>query len=100
MELVRDGGSPVFLEAKTYRFRAHSMYDADRYRDKAEIEHWRERDPLVLLRARLLTDGVPQKDLEAADTRVTAALDDAVAFAEAGTEEPVDELLTFVTSER
>ena len=100
VELVRDGGSPVFLEAKTYRFRAHSMYDADRYRDRAEIEHWRERDPLVLLRTRLLADGVPQKDLDAAETRVTAALDDAVAFAEAGTEEPVDELLTFVTSGR
>ena len=100
VELVRDGGSPVFLEAKTYRFRAHSMYDADRYRDKAEIEHWRERDPLDLLRDRLLGDGVPQQELDAAETRIAAQLDDAVAYAEAGTDEPVDELLTFVTSGR
>ena len=42
---VRGGGGPVFLELRTYRFRAHSMYDPDRYRDKAEIAAWRERDP-------------------------------------------------------
>ena len=47
--LVRDSGGPVFLEARTYRFRAHSMYDPDRYRDKAEIERWKERDPITLL---------------------------------------------------
>src|SRR5208283_2874090 len=42
---VRAGGGPHFLELRTYRFRAHSMYDPDRYRDKTEIEAWRHRDP-------------------------------------------------------
>ena len=48
-DAVRAGGGPHFLEMRTYRFRAHSMYDPDRYRDKAEIERWRERDPSTLL---------------------------------------------------
>lgn len=100
VSLVRDSGGPVFLEAKTFRFRAHSMYDADRYREKAEIEHWRERDPLLLLSARLLVDGATDDDLAAIDARVGAVIDDAVAYAQAGTDEPVEELLSFVTSGR
>ena len=40
-EAVRAGGGPHFLELRTYRFRAHSMYDPDRYRDKAEVEQWK-----------------------------------------------------------
>ena len=55
---IRGGGGPVFLELQTYRFRAHSMYDPDRYRSKEEIEHWRERDPIDLLKARLQADGL------------------------------------------
>ena len=46
VEAIRGGGGPRFLELRTYRFRAHSMYDPDRYRDKAEIERWKERDPI------------------------------------------------------
>ena len=51
-EAVRDGGGPHFLELRTYRFRAHSMYDPDRYRDKAEIERWKDRDPIPALAER------------------------------------------------
>jgi pyruvate dehydrogenase E1 component alpha subunit len=42
------GGGPVFLELRTYRFRAHSMFDPDLYRDHAEVERWKERDPIDL----------------------------------------------------
>ena len=99
VELVRSGGGPVFLEAKTYRFRAHSMYDPDRYRSKEEIEHWRERDPLLLMRARLAADGVDAAALDRIEEEVAAEIDAAVAFAEAGTDEPVESLLAFVTSD-
>jgi pyruvate dehydrogenase E1 component alpha subunit len=100
VEAVRDGGGPVFLEARTYRFRAHSMYDPDRYRDKREIEHWRERDPLDVLRRRLVGGGVvSDADLDALEPAVAAEIDAAVAFAEAGTDEPVEDLLRFVHSE-
>ncbi len=99
--LVRDGGGPVFLEAKTYRFRAHSMYDPDRYRDKAEVERWKERDPLLLLGDRLRAEGLLDEGAVAAmDAEIAAEIDAAVAFAEAGADEPVEALTAFVTSER
>ena len=44
---VRRGEGPRFLETKTYRFRAHSMFDPDLYRDKAEVENWKKRDPIA-----------------------------------------------------
>ena len=56
------GGGPVFLELRTYRFRAHSMYDPDRYRDKAEVERWRQRDPMLLLGERLRAEGALTDD--------------------------------------
>lgn len=65
-EAIRAGGGPHFLELRTYRFRAHSMYDPDRYRDKAEVERWKQRDPIALLRARLESDG----ELSPGDLRV------------------------------
>ena len=43
---IRAGGGPHFLELRTYRFRAHSMYDPELYRDKAEVETWKQRDPI------------------------------------------------------
>ena len=101
VDTVRAHGGPVFLEAKTYRFRAHSMYDPDRYRDKAEVERARLRDPLLVLSRRLLDDGVvTDDDLASADRDAVAEVDEAVAFAEAGTEEPEADLLRFVHSER
>ena len=97
---VRGGGGPVFLELRTYRFRAHSMYDPDRYRDKAEVEEWKQRDPIGLLRAELEAGGLLEDDdVESIDADARAELDEAVAFAEAGSLEPVEELTRFVYSE-
>ena len=97
--LVRDGGGPVFLEARTFRFRAHSMYDADRYRERAEIDAWKERDPITMLAARLVTAGTADAaGLADIDAAVTAEVDASVAFAEGGTDEDVLTLERFVTS--
>jgi pyruvate dehydrogenase E1 component subunit alpha len=97
---VREGGGPHFLELRTYRFRAHSMYDPDRYRDKAEVEQWKERDPIPALAGLLQTSGVlTEEDLDRLEDAVTAEIDEAVAFAEAGTFEEVADLERFVTSE-
>ncbi|HET6949378.1 MAG TPA: pyruvate dehydrogenase (acetyl-transferring) E1 component subunit alpha [Acidimicrobiales bacterium] len=97
---IRGGGGPVFLELRTYRFRAHSMYDPDRYRPKEEIAAWRERDPLTLLLARLTADGLAgDDDLAAIEDEVATEIDAAVAAAEAGAPEPVEDLTRFVTSE-
>ena len=52
VDAVRSGGGPHFLELRTYRFRAHSMFDPERYRTKDEVARWMERDPITLLRDR------------------------------------------------
>ncbi|GGS55468.1 pyruvate dehydrogenase (acetyl-transferring) E1 component subunit alpha [Streptomyces cinerochromogenes] len=98
-EGVRAGTGPHFLEMRTYRFRAHSMYDSDRYRDKAEIDHWKERDPVEGL-ARLLREASELTDeaRAALEDRLAAEIDAAVDAAEQAPEEPVEDLLTYVTS--
>ncbi|MCP4739719.1 MAG: pyruvate dehydrogenase (acetyl-transferring) E1 component subunit alpha, partial [Bosea sp.] len=51
---VRTTRTPYFLELKTYRFRGHSMSDGGKYRSKEEEAEWKKRDPLVILRDRLI----------------------------------------------
>ncbi len=100
IEAVREGGGPVFLEFKTYRFRAHSMYDPDRYRDKAEIEHWKQRDPLTLAEAKLRAAGqIDDEILADLETAVAAEIDDAIAFAENSGLEPIEDLTRWVYSD-
>jgi pyruvate dehydrogenase E1 component alpha subunit len=99
-EHVRTTGAPYFLELMTYRFRAHSMYDSDRYRDKAEIERWKQRDPIDLLVARMRGDGeLTDTDLAALDHDLAQEIDAAVAAARAAPLEPVEELTRHVYSE-
>jgi pyruvate dehydrogenase E1 component alpha subunit len=97
---VRNGGGPHFLELRTYRFRAHSMFDPERYRDKAEVRTWRERDPIDLLVGRLGEEGsLGEGELAEIEERVASEVEAAVAFAEAGTLEPVETLTRHVVSE-
>ena len=92
-DLVRRGDGPAFLEFRTYRYRAHSMFDAELYRDKAEVELWKTRDPVEMLEGRmrrwsLATDA----DLAAIAAAVGTEIADAVRFADAGSWEPVSDL--------
>ncbi|MET9885623.1 pyruvate dehydrogenase (acetyl-transferring) E1 component subunit alpha [Streptomyces sp. NPDC006430] len=99
VESVRAGNGPHFLEAQTYRFRAHSMYDPDRYRAKSEIEAWKGRDPVRALADRMRTDGrLDDKTMEELDAGVLDEIDRAVRSAEDAPVEPVTDLLRFVTS--
>jgi pyruvate dehydrogenase E1 component alpha subunit len=99
-QAVRGGDGPRFLELRTYRFRAHSMYDPERYRTKAEVARWKQRDPIASLTAILLEDGtLDDASLAGLEAGVAAEVADAVTFAEAGTDEPVADLTRFVTSE-
>jgi pyruvate dehydrogenase E1 component alpha subunit len=97
---VRAGGGPYFLELRTYRFRAHSMYDPELYRTKEEVESWKRRDPIpahtAWLRAAGLLDDAGLASLE---QEVEAEIARAVDFAEAGSLEPVAELERFVLSD-
>lgn len=91
---IRNGKGPYFIEFETYRFRAHSMYDPDLYRDKAEVESWKKRDPITTFINKLKTQNLmTDQDLESLEKKITAELNDAIAFAENGTFEPVEDLL-------
>lgn len=94
---VRLGESPCFLELRTYRFRAHSMYDPDLYRSKEEIESWKEHDPITALTGQLQAGGLlAAGDLDELEHAVSEEIEAAIAFAEAGTLEPVEDLERFV----
>jgi len=96
---VRAGIGPVFLECLTYRFRAHSMFDAELYRDKAEVEQWKKKGPLVVFQKKLEAMGLWQKiDVKELEQEVAAIVDEAVDFAESGTLESIDDLEKFVYS--
>jgi pyruvate dehydrogenase E1 component alpha subunit len=100
VEHARSGQGPMLLEMRTYRLRAHSMFDAQLYRDKAEIEEWRARGPLTTLTTRLKAQGLLTEDdfqslLREADAEVAAAVE----FAAAAEWEPVSDLARHVYAE-
>lgn len=98
---VRSGGGPHFLEFRTYRFRAHSMYDPQLYRDKQEVEEWKKRDPISTFQVRLQAQGLlNDEDLKRIEDDIAAEITTAVEFAEAGTWEAIADLTKFVYSER
>jgi pyruvate dehydrogenase E1 component alpha subunit len=97
---VRTGEGPVFLDLETYRFRAHSMYDPERYRGHEEVEAWKARDPIPALADDLRAAGaLDDAGWARIEEEVAAELDGAVAAAEAAEPEPVTDLARFVTSE-
>lgn len=90
---VRSTGGPHFIEFRTYRFRAHSMFDPELYRDKTEVEQWRKRDPLRAFTERCLGDGrLCDSDVDQIENSAAAEIEAAVAFAEAGTWEDAADL--------
>lgn len=98
---IRGGEGPRFLECRTYRFRAHSMYDAQLYREKAEVERWMEHDPIPRFRDWAIAAGeLRDADVAAIEAEVAAEVEAAVAFAEQGSWEPVADLLKHVGAER
>jgi pyruvate dehydrogenase E1 component alpha subunit/2-oxoisovalerate dehydrogenase E1 component len=97
---VRSGQEPYFLECRTYRFRAHSMFDPELYRSKSEVEKWKKRCPIAALAKQLKKQGLlSDDDLEKLEQQVAREIEEAVAFAENGTWEPVEDLTRFVYSE-
>ena len=87
------GGGPFFLEAITYRFRGHSMADPVAYRDKAEEEVWKKKDPITRYGAELLGSGAASQDeLDAIRGEVEEEVNAAIAFANESPEPGLDEL--------
>jgi pyruvate dehydrogenase E1 component alpha subunit len=90
---VLETGTPIFVEFQTYRFRAHSMFDPELYREKSEVEEWKKRGPIHNFSARLKAQGkLTEAQFLEIDAAVMREVDAAVGFAEAGTWEPVEDL--------
>src|SRR5204862_2823768 len=99
---ARTDKTPTLLEARTYRFRGHSMRDPAGavYRTKEEVEREKLRDPIALFRDRMLGEGVlSDADVRAFEKDVNDLIDEAVAFADASPEPPVEWLLTDIFKE-
>src|SRR5213593_153465 len=99
---ARQDKTPSLIEADTYRFRGHSMRDPAGavYRTKEEVEHEKERDPIVMFRERVLTAGIlTEADVRALEKDVNDRIDEAVAFADASPEPPDEWLFTDIYKE-
>jgi TPP-dependent pyruvate/acetoin dehydrogenase alpha subunit len=97
---VRDQQKPFFLECQTYRYRAHSMFDPERYRKKEEVQEWKKKDPIITFSEFLKKEGIiSDDDLTTMKKEVTEEVDAAVQFAEEGTDETVEELGRYVYSD-
>ena len=98
---IRAGSGPHFLELRTYRFRAHSMFDPELYRSKEEVRQWMQRCPVATYTATLRERGaIDDAALAALEAEIAQEIDDAVAAADAAPLEPVDTLTRYVHSER
>ena len=93
---IHASGRPFLLECRTYRFRAHSMFDAQLYRTRQEVDAWRRRDPIAQLQSWLAQNGLMHADeITRIEADIATEVAAAVAFAEAGSWEPVTELERF-----
>jgi 2-oxoisovalerate dehydrogenase E1 component len=100
VEAIRAGGGPQFLECQTYRTRPHSMFDAEKYRDKAEVAEWRKKSPITRFQGWLLDNNLMhQAEVDAIETEVEAQLRNAVAACEQAPWEPVEDLTRHVVAE-
>jgi len=97
VEHVRGGEGPVLLEMRTYRFRAHSMFDAQSYREKSEIEAWQKKGPIITLTSRLKAAGLmTEDDYVRLERQARAEVEAAVSFAESSEWEPATDLERYV----
>lgn len=98
-DFIRQGNGPYLIEYRTYRFRAHSMYDAELYRTKDEVAQWKQRDPIASFEQYLRRNGLLRDvDVEKTETAIAAEIAEAVAFAEAGEWEPIEDLARDVST--
>ncbi|MGQ9629218.1 MAG: pyruvate dehydrogenase (acetyl-transferring) E1 component subunit alpha [bacterium] len=93
VKMAREDKMPSLLEARTYRFRGHSMSDPAHYRTKEELEEQKKRDPILLFKSKLLEDGVldEERDKEL-DGRARAVAQEAADFAERSPEPSLESL--------
>ena len=100
VDQIRTGSGPMLLEMRTYRFRAHSMFDPQLYRGKAEVAEWEKKGPIITLTTRLKALSLMNEDdYQRCERDANAEVDAAVQFAETSPWEPVADLERFVYAE-
>jgi pyruvate dehydrogenase E1 component alpha subunit len=102
VERARRDGTPSMIEARTYRFRGHSMRDPAGavYRTKEEVEREKLRDPIALFRVQAIDAGaISDADVKTIEKDINDRVDEAVAFADASPEPPVEWLHTDIYKE-
>jgi pyruvate dehydrogenase E1 component alpha subunit len=99
---VRSGKGPFFLELMTYRYRGHSMSDSRGYRSREEEEMWKQRDPIFILRDRLIAAGeMTMEAFEAMEKETDAYIEnEVIKFAEESPEPRVEDLEKYVLADR
>ncbi|HEY5916202.1 MAG TPA: thiamine pyrophosphate-dependent enzyme, partial [Chryseolinea sp.] len=96
-ERARAGEGPTLLEFRTYRYKGHSMSDPQKYRTKDEVEGYKQRDPIEVVRKSILDKKMAtEKDLDAIDEKIIAQVEESVKFAEESKFPDVSEALTDV----
>lgn len=99
VDSIKETGGPYFLVCNTYRFRAHSMFDAELYREKSEVEDWKKRDPIPAFQAYLLKEKLISKaQIDKLEKSISEEVNNSVAFAEDGTWEEISNLTQHVYS--
>lgn len=97
---ARDGEGPTLLEFITYRIRGHARFEQSAYREKEEVESWKQADPILRLRqALLLSSTAAETELAEIDLAVSQEVEDAIAFAEASEDAGPEDYLPYVTDE-
>jgi pyruvate dehydrogenase E1 component alpha subunit len=93
IRLAREERKPTLLEAFTYRFRGHSAADPEVYREREEVEEWREKDPIESFARRCVEAGVlGEREVQEVRDKAEATVLEAVEFAEASPEPALDTL--------
>ena len=96
---ARRGEGPRLMETRTYRFRAHSMFDPDLYRPKEEVEAWKKKGPVSRFTEWLLESNLLHPDdIPPIEAEIASEIDEALAFADAAPIEPVEDLTRDVTT--
>ncbi len=97
---IRKKQKPYFLECQTYRYRAHSMFDPERYRSKQEVKEWKKKDPITTFTDYLKHEGMLDDDeLDQLNNQVMQEVEASVQFAEEGTDEPLEDITKYVYSD-
>jgi pyruvate dehydrogenase E1 component alpha subunit len=93
---IRKDPHPAFVEARTYRYRGHSMSDPASYRTKEELEKYRLEDPIIRLRAQLTRENkLTNEQFDALDKKAKEMAMASVKFAEKSPDPPIEDLYAY-----